>query len=221
MEPVLRDDITSEDKLLFLFLLAQAPDHKICQIDSMKYVFFIKYEAHQNKRVLFRTRFKMYEKGPVSLNVYSVRDSLDASNFASYQTEYKYSKDAEYIQLHEEAYLILGWLEAFIQSNPEPFEFILSVMEKYGFFDITWEKRQEAIYALKVNDKYVGEYSKIYNEDFDFSYPPNWDIFTLSEEQKNEFDNFFDPKFYDQLIQDEKHYSILASGPSLEQNWST
>ena len=71
--------------------------------------------------------------------------SLDNSSISKLkkETEGNHPKPTEFLQLSEQDYLILDWIEVYAQENPWAFDFMLEIIEKYHLGDIEWKERQD------------------------------------------------------------------------------
>ncbi|WP_457556452.1 hypothetical protein [Candidatus Harpocratesius sp.] len=222
MEPTRRNDVPLEDQILYIFLLGQMPKYRLSAIDSMKYVFIIKLESYNQKKVLFRSQFKMNNKGPISLQVYGNRDKLDHSPFAYYNPELEpeNKQKTDFLQLNENAYHVLDWIETYAQDHLEPFLFMLNIIEKYHFGELEWKKRQDIVYNMKVNGKKVAEYDKKTHEIFDMHYYSDWDIFTIEPQAKrNEIKSLLEISHISLLESVQEEICLYGSKLTLSENW--
>lgn len=213
MEPKFRNEVSLEDKLLYLFLLSQMPNYRLSAIDSMKYTFIIKIEAYLQKKILFRSHFKMLGKGPVSYQIYGCRDALNAAAITQYNPVYEGTneKPTEFLQLYPRDYLILDWIEIYSHSDPWAFDFILEIIDKYHLGDISWRERQNKVYNMYVNGKQIKNYNKQIREDIDLPYYDNWQIFQIHPEKKREqFWYMLDHNYYSSQLELDKHLHLFA-----------
>jgi len=218
-EPVRRNDIRFEDIILFSYLLTKIPDQKLTAIDSMKWVFLIKSEAYKQKKVLFRSRFTMHNLGPISLQVYGNRDFQVESKIARYLIEEGPEKPIESITFSDTSYLLLEWIESYAFKNPWAFDFIDDIFSRHRHLFLDWNTRQIFIYNIEVNGKKVKDYNKRTHEPFIMNYYDDWDIFTIPNNLHQDISNLLNPQITQEIIKQKKNFCLMASIPSLMEDW--
>jgi hypothetical protein len=214
-EPFRRNDVSYEDQILFAYLLAKMPNQQLTAIDSMKWVFLIKAEAYKQQKVLFRARFQMFPKGPVSLQVYGTRDKLVESRISDFSNPPGPQRQKDIIKFSDTGYLLLEWIEGFAYSHPWAFDFIDTIYDTNRHLFEDWSVRQEFIYDIEVNGKLVKFYDKTTKESFVMNYYDDWEIFTLQQKSRKDVETLLNPVIAQKIIDQEKKFCFLASVPSL------
>lgn len=218
-EPTRRSDVSFEDVILFAYILAKVPDQKLTAIDSMKWIFLIKSEAYKQKKVLFRSRFTMNNKGPISLQVYGNRDLQVETKIARYPIEEGPQKQKNIITFSQTGYLLLEWIERYAFENPWAFDFIDEIYSKHHHLFSNWRSRQNFIYDIEVNGKKVRDYNKKTEEPFIMNYHDDWEIFTIPNIFHQDITNLLDSQIRQKIINQEKNFCLMASMPSLMEDW--